>query len=169
MPFDTTSDTTQSATGRNVRQPPAKKSAYLSRFCSVGQHSETGVGGLWLRRSRVRAPSVTLLREPHRCTQRRLRRPWLLGNLLATSLQTCSRDPPASRNPDYGALEHNAESSVGGNVPMCVLRYQYSICGEGVRGTVLTSPRNGMRQNAGNVGKMPTRRQAWKSAATGSR
>src|SRR5215207_11425406 len=58
--IDTTSDTTQSATRRNTGQQPPKKTAYLRRFCNVGQHSETGVGGLWLRRSRVRAPSVTL-------------------------------------------------------------------------------------------------------------
>ena len=60
MPFDTTSDTTQNATRRNVWQPPAKKSAYLSRFCNLQQRQETHVGGLWLRRSRVRVPSVTL-------------------------------------------------------------------------------------------------------------
>jgi hypothetical protein len=44
---DTTSDTTEGATPRNSGQPPAKKSAYLSRFCNVRQHKETGVGGLW--------------------------------------------------------------------------------------------------------------------------
>jgi hypothetical protein len=60
MPFDTTFDTTQSATRRNSGQPPAKKSVYLSRLCNFGQHVETGVGGLWLRRARVRVPSVTL-------------------------------------------------------------------------------------------------------------
>src|SRR5215210_2706730 len=32
----------------------------MSRFCNIRQHSETGVGGLWLRRARVRAPSLTL-------------------------------------------------------------------------------------------------------------
>jgi len=32
------------------------------RFCNIGQHPETGVSGLWhKRRSRVRAPSLTLL------------------------------------------------------------------------------------------------------------
>jgi hypothetical protein len=50
MPFDTTFDTTQSATRRNVGQPSAKKSAYLSRFCNTRQRLETGVSGLWLRR-----------------------------------------------------------------------------------------------------------------------
>jgi hypothetical protein len=58
---DTTSDTTQSATPRNSERPPAKKSVYLSRFCNIWQRPETGVIGLWLRRSRVRVPSVTLL------------------------------------------------------------------------------------------------------------
>ena len=58
--FDTTSDTTQSATPRNVGQPLAKKSANLSQFCNIRQRLETGVGGLWLRRARVRVPSVTL-------------------------------------------------------------------------------------------------------------
>jgi hypothetical protein len=58
---DTTSDTTQGATRRNGGQPPAKKSAYLSQFCNIWQHAETHVGGLWLRRARVRVPSVTLL------------------------------------------------------------------------------------------------------------
>jgi hypothetical protein len=60
IPFDTTPDTTQSAPPRNSRQPRAKKSAYLSRFCNSGQPLETDVGGLWLRRSRVRVQSVTL-------------------------------------------------------------------------------------------------------------
>ena len=32
---DTTSDTTQSATRRNVGQPRANKSAYLSLFCNI--------------------------------------------------------------------------------------------------------------------------------------
>ena len=41
--FDTTSDTTQSATRRNRGQPQAKKTAYLSWFCNVGQHPEKGV------------------------------------------------------------------------------------------------------------------------------
>jgi hypothetical protein len=61
MPFDTTVDTTQGATRRNRRQPPAKKSAYVCRFCNIQQRLETDDIGLWLRRSRVRAPSVTLL------------------------------------------------------------------------------------------------------------
>jgi hypothetical protein len=52
-PPDTTPDTTQSATRRNCRQPPAQKSAYLSRFCNIRQHPETYDIGLWLRRSRV--------------------------------------------------------------------------------------------------------------------
>jgi hypothetical protein len=60
MPFDTTIDTTEGAPRSNRGQPPAKKTAYLSQFCNVRQHSETDVSGLWLRRSRVRAPSVTL-------------------------------------------------------------------------------------------------------------
>src|SRR5215211_4027066 len=59
MPFDTTFDTTQSATCRNGRQPPARKSAYLSLFCNIWQRPETGVRGLSLPRSRVRVPSVT--------------------------------------------------------------------------------------------------------------
>jgi len=63
--IDTTSDTTQRAMRRNSGQPPAKKTAYLSRFCNVRQRSETDDIGLWLRRSRVRAPSVTLC-IPHR-------------------------------------------------------------------------------------------------------
>jgi hypothetical protein len=38
------------------------RQAYLSRFRNIQQRPETGVIGLWLkRRSRVRAPSVTLL------------------------------------------------------------------------------------------------------------
>jgi hypothetical protein len=60
-PFDTTADTTQSATRRNGMQLRAKESAYISRFCNTEQPLETGVGGLWLRRMRVRSPSVTLL------------------------------------------------------------------------------------------------------------
>src|SRR4028118_1482377 len=61
---DTTADTTQGAIRRNSGQPPAKKTAYLSQFCNVRQHSETDDIGLWLRGSRVRAPSVTLLYFP---------------------------------------------------------------------------------------------------------
>jgi hypothetical protein len=53
-------DTTERAIRRNSEQPRAKKSAYLSRFCNLPQHSETGDSGLWLRRARVRVPSVTL-------------------------------------------------------------------------------------------------------------
>jgi hypothetical protein len=53
LPIDTTSDTTEDATYRNVEQPPARKSAYLSRFCNMQQPLEAGVGGMWLRRSRV--------------------------------------------------------------------------------------------------------------------
>jgi len=60
MPFDTTADTTQDATRSNCAQPRAKKSAYLSRFCNLLQPLATDDSGLWLRRSRVRAPSVTL-------------------------------------------------------------------------------------------------------------
>jgi hypothetical protein len=60
MPFDTTPDTTQGATRSNGVPPPAKKSAYLSGFCNVGQRPETDDIGLWLRRARVRVPSVTL-------------------------------------------------------------------------------------------------------------
>jgi hypothetical protein len=62
MTFDTTSDTTQSATPRNGGQPSANKSAYISDFCNIQLRPETGVGGLWLRRARVRVPSVTLAR-----------------------------------------------------------------------------------------------------------
>ena len=58
--FDTTSDTTQRATRRNGGQLSARESAYLSGFCNIRQHPETPFEGLWLRRSRVRAPSVTL-------------------------------------------------------------------------------------------------------------
>jgi hypothetical protein len=58
-PIDTTADTTQSATPRNSRQPSAKKSAYLSRFCNIRQRLETGDIGLWLRRSRGRAIGPT--------------------------------------------------------------------------------------------------------------
>jgi hypothetical protein len=58
---DTTADTTQRATHRNSWQARAKKTAYLSQFCNIRQRLETGVSGLWLQRSRVRAPSVTLL------------------------------------------------------------------------------------------------------------
>jgi hypothetical protein len=57
--IDTTSDTTEGATRRNCGQLPAKKSAYLCRVCNIWQRPETGIGGLWLRRARVRAPSVT--------------------------------------------------------------------------------------------------------------
>jgi hypothetical protein len=60
MPFDTTADTNEDATSRNSGEPPAKKSAYLSQFCNLGQPLETGVSGLWLRRAQVRVPSVTL-------------------------------------------------------------------------------------------------------------
>ena len=62
MPFDTTFDTTQGATRRNSERPPAKKSAYISRFCNILQRPETHVGGLWLRRSRGLAigPAVGL-------------------------------------------------------------------------------------------------------------
>src|SRR5918993_5901901 len=60
MPFDTTADTNEDATSRNSGQPPAKKLAYLSQFCNVGQPLETCVSGLWLRRAQVRVPSVTL-------------------------------------------------------------------------------------------------------------
>ena len=57
---DTTSDTTEGATPRNSGQPPAKKTALISGICNVGQRVATDVGGLWLRRARVRVPSVTL-------------------------------------------------------------------------------------------------------------
>jgi len=46
--IDTTFDTTQSATPRNVGQPLARISAYLSLFCNTRQRVETGMGGLWL-------------------------------------------------------------------------------------------------------------------------
>jgi hypothetical protein len=58
--FDTTADTTEDATCRNGGQPQARKSAYLSRLCNRRQILDTRFGGLWLRRLRVRAPSVTL-------------------------------------------------------------------------------------------------------------
>jgi hypothetical protein len=58
--IDTTADTTQGATRRILGKPRTRQSAYLSRFCNTGQRPETDVGGLWLRRARVRAPSVTL-------------------------------------------------------------------------------------------------------------
>jgi hypothetical protein len=45
---------------RNGGQPLANKLACLSRFCNAWQPGARDVGGLWLRRSRVRAPSVTL-------------------------------------------------------------------------------------------------------------
>jgi hypothetical protein len=61
MPFDTTFDTTQSATRRNSGKLSARKTAYVSLVCNIQQHVETGVGGLWLRRSRVRSPSLTLI------------------------------------------------------------------------------------------------------------
>ena len=48
MPFDTTFDTTQSATRRNSGQPQAQKMAYLSRFCNLQQHMATDDIGLWL-------------------------------------------------------------------------------------------------------------------------
>ena len=57
--IDTTADTTHSAIRRNGGQPLAKKSAHISRFCNVGQHAETSVGELWLRRARVGVLSVT--------------------------------------------------------------------------------------------------------------
>jgi hypothetical protein len=46
MPFDTTVDTTHGATRSNGGQLPAKKSAYLSGFCNVGQRPETDDIGL---------------------------------------------------------------------------------------------------------------------------
>src|SRR5215207_6845593 len=46
-------DTTERETCSNCEQPPARNSAYLSRFCNIRQRLETGVSGLWLRRSRV--------------------------------------------------------------------------------------------------------------------
>ena len=45
---DTTSDTTQRETRRKGEQLRGKKLAYLSRFCNIEQHLETGVCGLWL-------------------------------------------------------------------------------------------------------------------------
>jgi len=44
MPFDTTADTTQSATRRNSEQPPAKKSAYISLFCNPWQRMSSDCG-----------------------------------------------------------------------------------------------------------------------------
>jgi hypothetical protein len=90
---DTTSDTTEDATPRNGGQPPAKKSDCLSRFCNTRQHPETGVGGLWLRRARVRVPSVTLLlqiktsgsEQPNRLDD---------SDLAGWSASTCCDEPP---------------------------------------------------------------------------
>src|SRR5215210_6457313 len=62
MMDDTTADTTQGAIRRNGGQPSARKLAYLCRFCNISRSLETDVGGLWLRRARVRVPSVTLAR-----------------------------------------------------------------------------------------------------------
>jgi hypothetical protein len=39
---------TDSATSRSARLPRDRKAAYLSGFCNIWQHSEKGVGGLWL-------------------------------------------------------------------------------------------------------------------------
>jgi hypothetical protein len=61
VPFDSTAGTTQDATRSNRAQPSARESAYLSGFCNLGQRVATDVVGLWLQRSRVRAPSVILL------------------------------------------------------------------------------------------------------------
>ena len=38
--------------------PLASGLAYLSRFCNLRQRPETDIVGSWLRRRRVRAPSV---------------------------------------------------------------------------------------------------------------
>ena len=59
--LDTTADTTQSATRSNGAQLLARGLAQISWICNMGQLVATYVGGLWLRRSQVRAPSVTLL------------------------------------------------------------------------------------------------------------
>src|SRR5215218_8150275 len=53
-PPDTTTDTTQSATRSNGGQPPARESAWISRYCNPQQPVATDVVRLWLRRSRVR-------------------------------------------------------------------------------------------------------------------
>ena len=55
-------DTTERAIHRISRQLQAKKPAYLSGLCNSRQHLETGIGGLWLRKARVRAigPDVRL-------------------------------------------------------------------------------------------------------------
>ncbi len=76
---DTTSDTTESATTCNSGQLPAKKSSYLSGFCNIQQPPDTDVGGLWLRRARVRVPSVTPRGEPVGMGQRNAQGaiPWL--------------------------------------------------------------------------------------------
>jgi hypothetical protein len=63
MSADTTADTIQHATRSNGGQAPARRRALISRLCNVRQHSETDVSGLWLRRARVRVPSVTFLDE----------------------------------------------------------------------------------------------------------
>jgi hypothetical protein len=60
MPFDTTADTTGNAIRCNSEQGREKNAAYLSRLCNEWQRLATDVGGLWLRRSRVRALSLTL-------------------------------------------------------------------------------------------------------------
>jgi hypothetical protein len=62
--IDTTFDTAQSAIPRNSRQPRAKIRPYLSRFCNIQQPSETGVGGLWLRRSQAQPLMVSPLKNP---------------------------------------------------------------------------------------------------------
>jgi hypothetical protein len=41
-------------------QAPANKPPWISGFRNIGQHLQTGFGGLWLRRARIGAPSVTL-------------------------------------------------------------------------------------------------------------
>ena len=44
----------------NTGQTREEKMAYLYEMCNLEQRPETHCLGLWSRRSRVRAPSVTL-------------------------------------------------------------------------------------------------------------
>ena len=74
-------DTTGRAIHRNSRQLQAKKSAYLGRFCILVQRVETGIGGLWLRRARVR-------RVGHPLTQAGRPRMCVFCNRLRKRLQS---------------------------------------------------------------------------------
>ena len=74
MLFDTTADTTQSATRRNVGQPLVSKWAYICIRCPVRLHAVTPFDGLWHRRSRDRIAERTRLQDRILVSQRVLHR-----------------------------------------------------------------------------------------------